>query len=100
MPAGNLLLSAGLILTGATYERFKEWASLINLKIMGETTFYNIQSSIICPVIHQSYTLHKESLIAACGGEPVHVAGDGRCDSPGFSAKYCTYSLMEVRFNI
>ena len=23
------------------------------------------------------------------------IAGDGRCDSPGSIAKYCTYSLME-----
>ncbi|KAG0436251.1 hypothetical protein HPB47_018053, partial [Ixodes persulcatus] len=23
----------------------------------------------------------------------VHLAGDGRCDSPGYSAKYCTYSF-------
>ena len=25
---------------------------------------------------------------------PITLAGDGRCDSPGYSAKYCTYTLM------
>lgn len=25
--------------------------------------------------------------------QPLDLAGDGRCDSPGFSAKYLTYSL-------
>ena len=29
----------------------------------------------------------------------VILAGDGRCDSPGFSAKYCTYSLMNSENN-
>lgn len=27
---------------------------------------------------------------------PVHLAGDSRWDLPGFSAKYMTYSLMDV----
>ena len=28
------------------------------------------------------------------------VARDGRCDSPGHSASYCTYSLMDVATNV
>ena len=27
------------------------------------------------------------------------MCGDGRCDSPGKSAKFCTYSLMESENN-
>ena len=27
------------------------------------------------------------------------MAADGRCDSPGNSAKYCTYSLMDYETN-
>ena len=26
----------------------------------------------------------------------VILSGDGKCDSPGKSAKYCTYSLMDI----
>ena len=28
------------------------------------------------------------------------LCGDGRCDSPGKCAKFCTYSLMESESNI
>lgn len=28
------------------------------------------------------------------------LCGDGRCDSPGKSAKFCTYSLMESESNV
>ena len=27
----------------------------------------------------------------------IQLGGDGRCDSPGHTAKYCTYSVMEQR---
>ena len=30
-------------------------------------------------------------------GNCVIVIGDGRCDSPGHSAKYCTYTLMDAK---
>ena len=28
-------------------------------------------------------------------GNQLHLSGDGHCDSPGYSAKYATYSLMD-----
>ena len=28
--------------------------------------------------------------------QKVKLAGDGRCDSPGSSAKFCTYTLMDI----
>ena len=34
-----------------------------------------------------------------CKDQDLILAGDGRCDSPGSSAKFCTYSLMEMEKN-
>jgi len=28
------------------------------------------------------------------------LAGDGRCGSPGSSAKFCTYSVMDINSNL
>ena len=32
-------------------------------------------------------------------GEAIVLCGDGRCDSPGSSAKLCSYMLMDVKTN-
>ena len=39
-------------------------------------------------------------MLARVSGSNLVVAGDGRCDSPGFSAKYCTYSLLDTATNL
>ena len=42
------------------------------------------------------YFLKRSSLLSSMVTVCNYVAGDGRCDSPGSSAKYCSYSLMEM----
>ncbi|KAH6921213.1 hypothetical protein HPB50_027799 [Hyalomma asiaticum] len=39
----------------------------------------------------------QQRVMFANFNEAIHLAGDGRCDSPGFSAKYMTYSFMEAK---
>jgi hypothetical protein len=95
MAAGNLLLSAAILFTGNTYERFRELADVLHMPIMCENHFYSVQNKYLFPVAHSICTRQKEALIAALGNDPVTLVGDGRCDSPGFSAKYGTYNVME-----
>ena len=35
------------------------------------------------------------SIVYRFAGRNLVLSGDGRCDSPGSSAKFCTYTLME-----
>ena len=39
---------------------------------------------------------YQSKLLADVKGKPLILAGDGRCDSPGKSAKFCTYSMMDI----
>ncbi|XP_077498744.1 uncharacterized protein LOC144109837 [Amblyomma americanum] len=41
-------------------------------------------------------SIEQKSLLQELQGQQVNLAGDGRADSPGFSAKYGTYTLMDV----
>ena len=39
--------------------------------------------------------VYRDRLLEAFTDKAAKLGGDGRCDSPGYSAKYCTYSVME-----
>ena len=38
----------------------------------------------------------QNQLLDEVKNKAVVLSGDGRCTSPGKSAKYCTYSIMEI----
>ncbi|XP_051971034.1 uncharacterized protein LOC127635204 isoform X2 [Xyrauchen texanus] len=100
MPANNLLVSASAVFTGATYADIADWATLLNLQVPKKSTFYALQSSYLIPVIDAAYreqqtTLLNQLRIQNMFQKGVHLSGDGRPDSPGTSAKYNTYSLMD-----
>ena len=38
----------------------------------------------------------QSKLLDLVQNKDIVLSGDGRCDSPGKSAKYCTYSLMDI----
>jgi len=98
MPASNLLSCAATLFNGQTFRHVENVAELLNLKFMSHTTFYHVQRSNLIPVIMAAWKTHQQSLFTELhhSGEPLRLCGDGRMDSPGFSAKYCTYSLMDM----
>ena len=98
MAAGNLRLSCAVLFCGLTYDRVKEFLYVLSSPCISETHFYDLQNKYLYPCVHSEYSKMSEALIAACGPpEKVTVVGDARCDSPGFSAKYSTYTVMEIK---
>ena len=96
--AGNLLLSAGIFFCGIPFSKFESLSKLINFKCIGKGTYYNLRERYVFPVVK---TMWKEQQAEVCSGlklkeSAVVLAGDGRCDSPGHCAKYCTYTLLDV----
>ena len=84
----NILSSASVFFTGATYTDIFEWAELLNLQIPKATLFYSIQRNYLIPVIHAAYKKQNDDVIAMLHrrfdeGQRVDLCGDGRSDSPG-----------------
>ena len=65
------------------------------LAVFSERYFYRLQKEYLYPVVHINYIRQQEAVIEYLRGNQLHLSGDGRCDSPGYSAKYGTYTLMD-----
>ncbi|CAN7976035.1 unnamed protein product [Ixodes persulcatus] len=91
---GTLLLSGAMLFTGSSPTKTLRLFELIKLQGMCEKTHFNYQRTILRQAIEQVWTEEQGKLLDELRDQPLDLAGDGRCDSPGFSAKYLTYSLF------
>ena len=95
---GNLALSAGLFFSGIQFSKFQQFSSAINLNSIGENCYYTLRDKYVFPVIDTHWEKEQTRVINTLKDrvDPVTLAGDGRCDSPGHSAKYGTYTMLDV----
>ncbi|VDI71513.1 Hypothetical predicted protein [Mytilus galloprovincialis] len=97
MPVGNLRVSAATLFSGQTFTHLSQFSEFLNMKFISHTTFKKIQRDCLKPVVKHTWSLlQKVELDKIKQGTSFRLAGDGRCDSPGLSDKYCTYSLLDI----
>ena len=97
---GNILLSSALLYSGNTFAQTMEMLKMINVAFLSKSRFFEIQKSILFPSLNRFYKGFRTPLLEACSSSASnYFSGDGRCDSPGYSAKYGTYSLMNTETN-
>ena len=62
--------------------------NIANVAFISQSTFYSIEKKLLYTAIHQFYTTNRALLFESAKEESeIHLLGDGRCDSPGYSAK-------------
>ncbi|KAG1932752.1 hypothetical protein F2P79_020905 [Pimephales promelas] len=99
MPEVNLLSAAAVLFKGGTFTELSDWCTTMGVQMIGQTTFYAIQITYLHPAIEHLYQDRRREILARVyleqeDGKRPHLAGNGRCDSPGFKAKYCHYTFM------
>ena len=68
------------------------------VRFFSDSTFYKIQRKILQPVINEFWKLDNKRVILEANKQPyVEVCGDAQCDSPGHTAKYGIYSMMNKK---
>jgi len=89
-------LAAATLLRGQlTFTSIANLADVLNLAMFCEKRYCDFQKKYVYPVVHTTYTKQQEAVVEYLKGSQLHFSGDGRCDGPGYSARYCTYTLMD-----
>ena len=96
MPPRNLIFSAVILFSRSSpskvFQSFKHPGTQF-LSAKG----YNLnQSAYLLPSVRNVWNRQKQRLLASFQGRQVTLGGDGRCDTPGYCAKYGSYSCMDL----
>ena len=84
----NIQTAAALLFTGNNFTKLSLFSKCLSLVFFSPQGFYQCQRKYLVPSVHLWWNdMH------------VVVAGNGQMDSPGFSAKNCTYTLMHADLN-
>ena len=84
---GNFELAASIMVCGGTYELVQAIANCLGLGIFLHTSYDIIQHDFVAPVVFSTWHTQQTLLIQEMRmRSSIRLAGDGRSDSPGFSA--------------
>ena len=93
-PAGNLLLSFAILCAGAPINKVLLVLQHMGILVYHYPTYYYHQRLLLVPSIIKYWRGYQAELLVRLRGEEVVLAGDGRHDSMGHSAKYGTYTIF------
>ena len=94
-PAGNVLLSFAILMSGAAISKTLLLFRHMGLSVYSVRTFFLHQEKFLFPAVLRHWENYRSSLVEKLKGMGnIMWAGDGRFDSMGHSAKYGTYSMF------
>ena len=98
MPLANLLVSSSILFSGSLPSKALQVFSHLNIKVISLQTFFQHQRQFLQPAVSTLWTRKQSLYIAETEqvGIPIVLGGDGRADSPGYSAKYGSYTAMDL----
>ena len=101
IPAGNIFTSAAILYTGALPSQALRIFSFLNCCTINRDSFFRHQREFLQPTIEYLWNKQQQALLSRFkeSSTPLAVAGDGRADSPGHSAKYGSYTFIEMTCN-
>lgn len=96
MPVGNLLVAAATMFSGCSPAKMFNFFRHLNLLNYAKRTYFNIQQSYLIPAVNELWMGKQRALLDSRKDQELRLGGDGRCCSPGHTAKYGSYTLMDL----
>ena len=95
-PAGNILLSSAILFIGTTPAKILR--VLNHMKMLHASL---TEPMYLEPAILSVWETKQLTLLTQCRstGTPLTIGGDGWADSPGHSAKYGSYGIIDLATN-
>ena len=99
VPAGNILISAAILYTGLLPAKALRVFRSMNCATITRKTFFRHQKAFLQPAISYIWKEEQEAIInhLTVTKEALVLGGDGRADSPRHSAKYGSYSVIDLK---
>ena len=102
VPVGNILLSAAIVACGLLPQKLLRLFDIMNCSAISPPTFFLHQKKFIFLAIEHIWKEQQSNMLSLLEayGEPLSLGGDARCDSPGYCAKYGSYTIMDLEHNV
>ena len=98
MPLGNILVSASILFSGSLPSKALRFLEYMNCTSITARTFYVHQQLFLQPAVNTLWKAKQSAYIEEVkqDSSPLVIGGDGRADSPGYCAKYGSYTAMDM----
>ena len=91
-----LQTSAAILLSTCSFIKVAKMAKFLGLSFTSKSTFFRLQRLYVIPAVTEWWKWQQETIFEELKDQELVVAGDGQCDSPGFTAKNLCYYLMDL----
>ena len=99
-PAGNIHMSSAILFSGSSIRKVLRMFASFNIAHISSRTFSRHQKSFLFPAIKSVWSEQQDFLLDKLRSLPGTVlGGDGRADSPGHSAKFGSYAMVDLHTN-
>jgi hypothetical protein len=89
-------MASAILFSGSSPAKVISMCRTMNLQMFSARTYMRMQSSYLIPAIFDRWDDQHHDIVHPLQGRPLIVGGDARCDSPGYSAKYSSYTIMDL----